>query len=92
MLFAGFVAYWAAIVLLGDIVTNGNDAGMDLKRVVVLGSTGSIGVQALQVIAASTRPEVVGLSCNRNVELLLEQAVSLGVDDLAIADEPRRPP
>ena len=30
---------------------------------------------------------MVGLSCDRNVELLLEQAMSLGVDDVAIADE-----
>jgi 1-deoxy-D-xylulose 5-phosphate reductoisomerase len=55
--------------------------------VIVLGSTGSIGVQALQVVAASRDLTVVGLSCDRNVRLLLEQALSLGVDDIAIADE-----
>jgi 1-deoxy-D-xylulose-5-phosphate reductoisomerase len=58
-----------------------------MKRVIVLGSTGSIGVQALQVVASSLDLTVVGLSCDRNVKLLLEQAVSLGVDDIAIADE-----
>jgi 1-deoxy-D-xylulose-5-phosphate reductoisomerase len=58
-----------------------------MKRVIVLGSTGSIGVQALQVISASRDLCVVGLSCDRNVALLLEQAMSLGVSDLAIADE-----
>jgi 1-deoxy-D-xylulose-5-phosphate reductoisomerase len=58
-----------------------------MKRVIVLGATGSIGVQALSVIAASRDLCVVGLSCDRNVALLLEQAVSLGVDDLAIASE-----
>jgi 1-deoxy-D-xylulose-5-phosphate reductoisomerase len=58
-----------------------------MKRVIVLGSTGSIGVQALQVIAASTDLCVVGLSCERNVPLLLEQAMSLGVDSVAVADE-----
>jgi 1-deoxy-D-xylulose-5-phosphate reductoisomerase len=58
-----------------------------MKRVILLGSTGSIGTQALQVIAASTGLTVVGLSCDRNVRLLLEQAVSLGVTDVAIADE-----
>ena len=57
-----------------------------MKRVIVLGATGSIGVQALQVIAASSDLTVVGLSCDRNVTLLLEQAVSLGVTDLAVAD------
>jgi len=58
-----------------------------MKRVIILGSTGSIGVQALQVIAASTDLMVAGLSCDRNVALVLEQAMSLGVEDLAIADE-----
>ncbi|MFH0915547.1 MAG: 1-deoxy-D-xylulose-5-phosphate reductoisomerase [bacterium] len=58
-----------------------------MKRVIILGATGSIGVQALQVVAASRDLTVVGLSCARNVALLLEQAVSLGVRDLAVADE-----
>jgi 1-deoxy-D-xylulose-5-phosphate reductoisomerase len=58
-----------------------------MKRVIVLGSTGSIGVQALQVVASSNDLVVVGLSCDRNVTLLLEQAMSLGVEDLAIAHE-----
>jgi 1-deoxy-D-xylulose-5-phosphate reductoisomerase len=58
-----------------------------MKRIIVLGATGSVGVQALQVVAASKDLTIVGLSCDRNVRLLLEQAMSLGVDDLAIADE-----
>ena len=58
-----------------------------MRRVVVLGSTGSIGVQALQVVAATRDLCVSGLSCDRNVSLLLEQAGSMGVTDLAVADE-----
>ena len=58
-----------------------------MKRIILLGATGSIGVQALQVVAAGSDLTVVGLSCDRNVKLLVEQAMSLGVDDLAIADE-----
>lgn len=58
-----------------------------MKRVIVLGSTGSIGVQALEVIAATDRMRVVGLSCHRNTERLLQQAVSLGCVDLAVTDE-----
>lgn len=58
-----------------------------MKRVVVLGATGSIGVQALRVIAAASDLCVAGLSCDRNVALLLEQATSLRVTDVAIADE-----
>ena len=44
-----------------------------MRRVLLLGATGSIGVQALKVIAASSDLSVVGLSCDRNVALLLEQ-------------------
>ncbi len=58
-----------------------------MKRVIVLGATGSIGVQALQVIAAARDLELVGVSCDRNVALLLEQAVSFGVRDVAVADD-----
>ncbi len=58
-----------------------------MKRIIVLGATGSIGVQTLEVVAASKDLTVVGLSCDRNVKLLLEQATALGVDDVAIADE-----
>lgn len=58
-----------------------------MKRIIILGATGSIGVQALQVVAAAADLTVVGLSCDRNVRLILEQATSLGVDHLAIADE-----
>jgi 1-deoxy-D-xylulose-5-phosphate reductoisomerase len=58
-----------------------------MKRVVVLGSTGSIGVQALEVIAASDDMRVVGLTCDRNATLLLQQASSTGCHELAIADE-----
>lgn len=34
-----------------------------MKKVCLLGSTGSIGVQALEVIAGNPGLEVVGLSC-----------------------------
>jgi 1-deoxy-D-xylulose-5-phosphate reductoisomerase len=50
------------------------------KRVAILGSTGSIGTQALDVIASHpTEFEVVGLAAGRNVELLREQVRRFGV-------------
>jgi 1-deoxy-D-xylulose-5-phosphate reductoisomerase len=58
-----------------------------MKRILVLGATGSIGVQALQVIGASSDMRVVGLSCDRNVELLVGQAATSGCRQVAIADE-----
>jgi len=49
------------------------------KRVAILGSTGSIGTQALDVISRHPeRFEVVGLAAGRNVELLRDQARRFG--------------
>jgi 1-deoxy-D-xylulose-5-phosphate reductoisomerase len=56
-----------------------------VQRIIILGSTGSIGTQALDVIKANpTRFEVVGLSAGSNRELLAEQAVAFSVDDTAV--------
>lgn len=45
-----------------------------MKRVIVLGSTGSIGTQTLNVISRNPKEfDVVGLSCNSNLNLLKEQ-------------------
>ena len=53
---------------------------MRRRRVAILGSTGSIGTQALEVIAASAeRFEVVGLAAGKNSTLLAEQASRFGV-------------
>ena len=47
----------------------------DPRRVVLLGSTGSIGTQALEVIKANPRRfELVGLAAGSNAEMLAEQA------------------
>jgi 1-deoxy-D-xylulose-5-phosphate reductoisomerase len=60
-----------------------------VRRVLILGSTGSIGTQALDVIRANpTRFEVVGLSAGSNRALLEAQAAEFGVADTALgADE-----
>ena len=56
-----------------------------MQRIIILGSTGSIGTQALDVIKANpTRFEVVGLSAGSNRELLAEQAAAFNVDDTAV--------
>jgi 1-deoxy-D-xylulose-5-phosphate reductoisomerase len=58
------------------------------RRLVILGSTGSIGVQALDVVSRSDADElqVVGLSAGSAWEPLLEQARSHGVTRVALAD------
>ncbi len=59
---------------------------MSLRRIIVLGATGSIGVQALDVIARSDDLEVVGLSANSGWEKVVAQALEFGVRAVAIAD------
>ncbi len=55
---------------------------------IILGSTGSIGRSALEVVAA-LRDEVavVGLAARRQWELLAEQATQFGVGAVAVAEE-----
>jgi 1-deoxy-D-xylulose-5-phosphate reductoisomerase len=51
-----------------------------MTRVAVLGSTGSVGTQALEVIRGHRdRYEVVALAAGRNVDLLAAQAAEFGV-------------
>jgi 1-deoxy-D-xylulose-5-phosphate reductoisomerase len=57
-----------------------------VKRVLILGSTGSIGTQALDVIAANDGLQVAGLSADSSWEPLLEQAREHGVPAVALAD------
>jgi 1-deoxy-D-xylulose-5-phosphate reductoisomerase len=52
-----------------------------MPRVAVLGSTGSVGTQALEVIRHHRdRYDVVALAAGRNVDLLAAQAAEFGVD------------
>jgi 1-deoxy-D-xylulose-5-phosphate reductoisomerase len=57
------------------------------KRLLILGSTGSIGTQALDVCGRSEDLELVGLSAERSWEPLLEQARAHGVRRIALVDE-----
>ena len=45
-----------------------------MKSIAILGSTGSIGTQALSVIAEMSDLKVTSLACGRNISLLEEQA------------------
>jgi 1-deoxy-D-xylulose-5-phosphate reductoisomerase len=58
----------------------------DAKRVLILGSTGSIGVQALDVCSREDELEVIGLSAERSWEELVAQARAHGVARIALAD------
>jgi 1-deoxy-D-xylulose-5-phosphate reductoisomerase len=54
--------------------------------VLILGSTGSIGTQALEVIGAADGLQVVGLSADSSWERVLAQARDHGVPAVALAD------
>jgi len=57
------------------------------KKVVILGSTGSIGTSALKVARdVPDRMEVVGLAAGSNVDSLIAQAKEFAVKNVSIAD------
>jgi 1-deoxy-D-xylulose-5-phosphate reductoisomerase len=57
-----------------------------VKRVLILGSTGSIGEQAIEVISRSSELVICGLSADRNWQRLAEQARTAKVGAVALAD------
>ena len=60
-----------------------------IKRVAVLGSTGSVGRQTLDVIRAMPqRFQVVGLAAGKNMELLAEQVAEFRPEFIGCPPEP----
>src|SRR4029079_17408225 len=58
-----------------------------MRRLLILGSTGSIGTQALVVVArAGDAFEIVGLSAERSHEALVAQPRAHGVRRVALSD------
>ncbi len=59
-----------------------------MKRIAVLGSTGSIGVQTLDIARQHPdRLQVVALAAYRNAELIRAQAKEFGAKHIALSDE-----
>ena len=64
----------------------------ETRRLIILGSTGSIGTATLEVVAHlaqqddAPRYTVVGLAAGSNATLLAQQAAQFGVHDVALAD------
>lgn len=56
------------------------------KRVIILGASGSIGQTAIALIRDNPSFEVIGLSVRSNTELLLRDAIALGVSHIAVSD------
>src|SRR4051794_24630687 len=58
-----------------------------MKNIVILGSTGSIGTQAIDIVRRLPEQfRIVGLAANANAALLAEQATSLGVRHVCIGE------
>lgn len=72
---------------------------LNTVRLIILGSTGSIGTQTIEVVRAlnaaaenepgSPRYVVVGLATGRNLDAVLAQAAALQVKDVAVAAPPQ---
>ena len=59
-----------------------------MKQIAILGSTGSIGTQTLDVVRANPdRFEVYAISANRSIDLLIRQAREFHPEVVCIADE-----
>ena len=56
------------------------------RHLLILGSTGSIGRQALEVAETLPQVEVVGLAAGSSVDLLLEQASACGARAVCLRD------
>jgi 1-deoxy-D-xylulose-5-phosphate reductoisomerase len=56
------------------------------RRLLILGSTGSIGTQALEIVAHSDDLELVGLSAQGSWQQLVAQAREFAVDRIALTD------
>lgn len=64
------------------------DPEIKKKQIAILGSTGSIGRQALEVISKyPDRFEIYALTANNNVELLINQAIACQPDSVVIANQ-----
>jgi 1-deoxy-D-xylulose-5-phosphate reductoisomerase len=63
-----------------------------MKNIVILGSTGSIGLQALDVVRQHPdKLRVIGLAANTSMKLLFSQAKEFNVENIALACEEKLP-
>src|SRR2546422_736688 len=60
--------------------------GTPMKRIIILGSTGSIGRQALEIVQRTGEYQVVGLGARRDVDTLREQTRQFRPQVVAMTD------
>ena len=62
-----------------------------MKNIAILGSTGSIGTQALEVASVQSDINITALSANSNVDMLSEQVRKFSPDTVCIANKDKYP-
>ena len=60
---------------------------MKKEKVIILGSTGSIGKQSMDVLSKTKDKEIYGLACNKNIDILYNQVKKIRPKVVAIYDE-----
>lgn len=74
-------------MVVNSLVRQQSQASAKQKRVTILGSTGSVGTQTIDLLLrAADKYHVVALTAHRNVVLLAEQAKTLRAERAVIAD------
>ena len=58
-----------------------------MKNISIIGSTGSIGTQALDIVRANGDIDVVAMSCGRNIELMEKQVREFRPEIISVASE-----
>ncbi|AFK86824.1 MULTISPECIES: 1-deoxy-D-xylulose-5-phosphate reductoisomerase [Thermoanaerobacterium] len=58
-----------------------------MKNIVILGSTGSIGTQTLDVVRKSKEFQVIGLTCYNNIDLIKQQIDEFNPKFVAVKDK-----
>ena len=58
-----------------------------IKKIAILGSTGSIGKSLLNILRSNKKNQIILLSANKNYHLLLKQAKEFKVKNIIISDQ-----
>ena len=72
---------------MGKMAEKMSDMKSEIKKIAVLGSTGSIGTQTLDIVRKEPDLQVVGLSGNHNLDLLEKQIREFSPDLACVYDE-----
>ncbi len=62
-------------------------SGVKMKNISIIGSTGSIGTQALDIVRANGDINVVALACGKNIELIEKQAREFSPELVSVMSE-----